>query len=108
MLPSVISQLLRVGSGDNGGRSDASLKLTVNKITLLCKIKLFFLFPVWLSGVLVKFMLLSRIILSLVFVQIDWPAPQDKKKECAAKGKNNQVRFASSRWAGWSLVSTQQ
>ncbi|TNM90030.1 hypothetical protein fugu_004264, partial [Takifugu bimaculatus] len=22
--------------------------------------------------------------------QIDWPAPQDKKKECAAKGKNNQ------------------
>ncbi|TWW60745.1 Semaphorin-4C M-Sema F [Takifugu flavidus] len=23
--------------------------------------------------------------------QIDWPAPQDKKKECAAKGKNNQT-----------------
>lgn len=36
--------------------------------------------------------LVSRIIPSLVFVQIDWPAPQDKKKECAAKGKNNQVR----------------
>lgn len=40
--------------------------------------------------------LVSHIILSLslslVFVQIDWPAPQDKKKECAAKGKNNQVR----------------
>ncbi|KAF3696135.1 Semaphorin-4C M-Sema F Semaphorin-C-like 1 [Channa argus] len=23
--------------------------------------------------------------------QIDWPAPQDKKKECVAKGKNNQT-----------------
>lgn len=36
--------------------------------------------------------LISHIIPSLVFVQIDWPAPQDKKKECAAKGKSNQVR----------------
>lgn len=36
--------------------------------------------------------LVPHIILSLVFVQIDWPAPQDKKKECASKGKNNQVR----------------
>lgn len=24
--------------------------------------------------------------------QIDWPAPQDKKRECVDKGKNNQVR----------------
>lgn len=24
-------------------------------------------------------------------LQIDWPAPQDKKRECVAKGKNNQV-----------------
>lgn len=39
--------------------------------------------------------LVSHIIPSLVFVQIDWPAPQDKKKECAAKGKNNQVRHRS-------------
>lgn len=30
-------------------------------------------------------------------LQIDWPAPQDKKRECVAKGKNNQVTgmFAS-------------
>ncbi len=25
--------------------------------------------------------------------QIDWPAPQDKKRECVAKGKNNQVTW---------------
>ena len=25
------------------------------------------------------------------FLQIEWPAPQDKKRECVAKGKNNQV-----------------
>ncbi|KAI4821188.1 hypothetical protein KUCAC02_029130, partial [Chaenocephalus aceratus] len=24
--------------------------------------------------------------------QIEWPAPQDKKRECVAKGKNNQIR----------------
>lgn len=41
--------------------------------------------------------LVSHIIPSLVFVQIDWPAPQDKKKECAAKGKNNQVRHRAER-----------
>lgn len=29
--------------------------------------------------------------LSLSVLQIDWPAPQDKKRECVAKGKNNQV-----------------
>lgn len=29
--------------------------------------------------------------LCLSFLQIDWPAPQDKKRECVAKGKNNQV-----------------
>lgn len=29
--------------------------------------------------------------MSLSFLQIDWPAPQDKKRECVAKGKNNQV-----------------
>lgn len=29
--------------------------------------------------------------LSLSPLQIDWPAPQDKKRECVAKGKNNQV-----------------
>lgn len=27
----------------------------------------------------------------LFVFQIDWPAPQDKKRECVAKGKNNQV-----------------
>lgn len=31
--------------------------------------------------------------LSLSFLQIDWPAPQDKKRECVAKGKNNQVTW---------------
>lgn len=38
--------------------------------------------------------------LSLSFLQIDWPAPQDKKRECVAKGKNNQVRWilADSLW----------
>ncbi len=31
--------------------------------------------------------------LSLSLLQIDWPAPQDKKRECVAKGKNNQVTW---------------
>lgn len=30
---------------------------------------------------------------SLSPLQIDWPAPQDKKRECVAKGKNNQVTW---------------
>lgn len=33
--------------------------------------------------------------LSLSVLQIDWPAPQDKKRECFAKGKNNQVTWIS-------------
>lgn len=35
--------------------------------------------------------------LPLSFLQIDWPAPQDKKRECVAKGKNNQVTPISER-----------
>lgn len=31
--------------------------------------------------------------LSVSLLQIDWPAPQDKKRECVAKGKNNQVMW---------------
>lgn len=37
---------------------------------------------------------LSYFGLSISCVQIEWPAPQDKKKECASKGKNNQVATA--------------